>query len=44
MFTKSFDHTYYLWKIKAMKWEEWKIKGKLEKQIMEKESENDEIS
>lgn len=43
-FMSDFDHTYYLWKMRTQKWAEWRAKRSLEKEIMEKQSENDEVS
>lgn len=40
----NFDHTYQLWKLRALKLTEWKMSRKFEKEILEKQSQGDEIS
>ena len=43
-FYLTFDHTFYMWELRSQKLAEWKVKRKLEQEIMHKQSEGDEVS
>lgn len=43
-FLLNFDLGYSLWQLRSMKFAEWKIRRQLEKEILQKQSEGDEVS
>lgn len=44
LFLTHFDSTYYMWRLKQMKYSEWRVRRSLEKEILGKQSKDDEVS
>ena len=40
----SFDQTYEMWRIRQLKWQEWKEKRKRQEEIYSKSAEKDQLS
>ena len=43
-FLVTFDHTEWLWRMRQVKWAEFKEKRRLQKEIYEKQAQGDEVS
>jgi len=43
-FCVAFDHSEWMWKMRHEKWEEFKERRRLQKEIYDKQAEGDEIS